>query len=160
MREAALTGADARAEAILREASERAGRLLADARREAEQVRVRARSQAARRADAEERVELARAREQARASVLRAEGAVWRQAIAAVRAAAAALPGDPRYERRLARLASEARMRLGDGRVEVTAAPRGGLLARSDGRQIDLSLDAEATRCLIALGDELEALWR
>jgi hypothetical protein len=109
----------------------------------------------------EARDRLAEVRAHARATVLRAQQGVLSEARASVHAVVRELVGDPRLDRRLERLAADARERLADaGPVELTQTPDGGFVARAGSREIDCSLRAQVDRCLDAMAAELEQLWR
>jgi len=158
---AALHEARERAEAILGAARGRADRILADARLEADAVRERIRDGAEQRAQADERRRVSEAQAQAHARVLAAQRSVLMSATAAARRAAGELVGDPRYDALLTRLARDATQRLAaHGSVQLVAAPQGGLIALTQSRRLDYSLDACVERCLETMTSELEALWR
>jgi len=159
VQEAAVADASAEADAIRRGAHERAEQVLAGARAEAAALLAERRGAAERLADLEERERLAQARAQARATVLRAQQAMLTEAVAAVRSAAHRLVEDRRYRQVVEQLAADARERLPDP-VEIVRVPAGGFIARAGSRQIDYSLDAQVDRCLAAMADELERLWR
>ena len=161
VQDATLGGAGAEADAIRRAARERADRLLAETRDEATAVIARRRAAAEQLATAEERERLGRARAAARATVLEAQRAILVEASVAARAAVRGVVGDPRYEPLIERLSVAARERLaGTETVEVVPAVGGGVIVRAGSRELDYSLDAQTDRCLQAIGDELEGLWR
>ncbi len=161
VREAALAASAAEAEEIRQAAQERAEQIVMAARAQADAlVRQRLRDAQAL-ADAYTRGEMASAHSDARASVLRAQRLVLGEAIAAARSQARRLTLDPRYERMLARVGTEARMRLGDGaELSIVPARSGGVIARAGSRELDYSLDAQIERSLEAFSAELEGLWR
>ncbi len=161
VRDAALAGATAQAQALGAAARERAEQILAATRVEAAAVLSKRRDAATRLADLEERDRLAQVRADAAATVLSAQRTVLTEAREAVLAAAGRLVTDPRYSLLLERLEADARRRLSDGApVRIVQAADGGFIAYAGSRQVDYSLAAQVDRCLEATGGELEQLWR
>lgn len=156
-------------EHMRRTARDQAARIQADARREAAGITQEARRQAAAavssaraegRAEAAPLVaaELSRAGATARSAVLRAQREAGDELRRRVRAAVAAMPGEPGYDRlaeRLARLAG----RAAGPDATVTALPSGGVLARSPGVVVDCSLARLADLAVDALGPSVRGLW-
>jgi vacuolar-type H+-ATPase subunit E/Vma4 len=157
--------------ALMDDADADAGRVLAAAREEAE-AQVAAALHEARRmtgaaraeGDAEARtaaaIEQARVRRRAREAVLAARQAAVDRLRAAAREAAVRLRDDPRYPELLAGLERTARDQLGEGATVDVQPPTGGLVAAAGSRSVDYRLDSLADRCVDALGEEIEALWR
>jgi vacuolar-type H+-ATPase subunit E/Vma4 len=155
-------------------------RLLADARRDAEQRMAQARRDTAGRLDrarqeAEQTVaeahrsgqelaaesvarDVARARREARGIVLAAQEALRARATDAVHAAVGRLRLEPGYPALLTALAASAREALGESAV-VREAPGGGVVAVAGSRRVDLSLPALADRTLHRLDREVAQLW-
>jgi len=157
---AALDGIEAAAEAIRASARQRADQLAEEARAQAAALVAARLAVADALADLHERERLAQARAEARATVLAAQSTVLREAASAVRAAVARLPGDPRYERLLDRLAADARERLASaGPVSIEAFGDGGLVAFAGSLSIDYSLQAQVDRLLDAMASDLQQLW-
>ena len=161
VRRAALERNEAEAEAIRRAARRRAEQITEDGRAEAAGLVAARLAVAEALADLHERECFAQARAEARATVLGAQSTVLSEAVAAVRAAVAQLPGDPRYEQLLHLLAADARARLAPGgTVSITPAGEGGLVARAGSLSIDYSLPAQVDRMLDAMASELQGLWQ
>ncbi len=154
---------------MLGEARNEADRILAAARGEAEALVRQARADAERalglagaqgRADAAPAAALARSagRVRARAILLGTPRAAYDELCHRVRTEAGGLRDDPRYGRLLERLAALAARAAGPG-ATVTAAPAGGVLARSAESVVDCSLPRLAARATEALGDRVRELW-
>jgi vacuolar-type H+-ATPase subunit E/Vma4 len=102
----------------------------------------------------------ARARAEARAELLATREQVYRDLLAAVRAAALELRDDERYPALLDRLEAVARDQLGaDARVERDPPDRGGVVAVAGTRRVDYTLPALAERALRDHADEVAELW-
>lgn len=156
------------------------GWLLRDARAEADRVVADARARAAAtldraRADAERTVALAvaagqaegaqfaaaeraRGREQARSVLLSARREAYDELCGEVLAAAARLRDGPGYQRLIGRLATMAANAAGPD-AAITAAPGGGVVARSPHVIVDCSLPRLAFLAVEALGDKVRELW-
>lgn len=159
---AVLANAAREAEQLRRHARESRARLLADAREQAQELLAQRLASAEQLAERERREQLAEARSEARRVVLRARQAVLTDAYRAVRVAARELVHEPAYAELMRVLTTEAQERLSTPaqRARVAAAPGGGLLARAGSHEIDYSLDSQVDRCMRAMPDELERLWR
>lgn len=156
------------------------GWLLRDARAEADRVIADARAQAAAtldraRADAERAVALAvaagqadgaqfaaaertRGHEQARSVLLSARREAYDELCGEVVAAAARLRDEPGYQRLIGQLATMAANAAGPD-AAITAAPGGGVVARSPQVIVDCSLPRLALLAVEALGDQVRELW-
>ncbi len=139
---------------------EQRARLAATQRHAAEIV---ATARAAGEADA--RVEGARtiaaARRRARTVTLAARLELYEELRRQALAAAAQLRTKPSYIPLLQRLERAARADLGaDAVVELDVGEAGGVIARAGSRIVDYSLTALVARCVDALGERLEELWR
>ena len=156
--------------------------LLADARREAEEVRATAerdaavavrtahdeaeRMEAAARADGEAEAravaaaELAMARRRARELVLAARRDAYQRAVTEARRAASELRRVAGYAALVDGLSELARGQLGHDAVVSIDDEVGGVVAQAGSRSVDYRLPVIAERCLAALGPKVEALWR
>lgn len=143
------SAADRDAEAGVARAHDEADRLLAAARAEGE---AEARAVAA--------TELARARRQAREVVLSAQHAAYQRALAEAERAASDLRHAPGYPALIAGLTGLAAAQLGPGADVAIDDEAGGLVATVEGRSVDYRLPVIASRCVRALGDGVEILWR
>jgi vacuolar-type H+-ATPase subunit E/Vma4 len=75
--------------------------------------------------------------------------------------AALELRGSPSYPGLLDELSRRARTQLGEAaELDVDPAGSGGVIARDGDRRVDYSLPALVERCIAALGDRVEELWR
>ena len=161
VRQAELGAASDEADAIRRAAERRAEGIVTQAHADADALIARRCAAAERLAALEERERLADARAQARRTVLRAQRSVLTDAGAAAHATARRLAEEGRLERRLERLAADARERLGPaGSVQTIASSDGGFVARVGSREIDYSIGAQVDRILDGMASELERLWR
>lgn len=154
---------------LLRAAGAEADRVRASARAEAGELLRRARLSAeravrdgSRRGEAEAAPIAAatrsRGRAQARAIVLGAQREAYEELCRRVSAEADGLRGDPGYGLLLDQLTALAARAAGPG-ATVTAAPAGGVLARSGQVVVDLSLPRLAGAAVAALGDRVRELW-
>jgi V/A-type H+/Na+-transporting ATPase subunit E len=156
-----LHAAADQADAVRRTGERRAAQIVAQARADAAALIARRCAAAEHLAELDECERLAEARAEARGTVLRAQRSVLGEARADAHRAVRDLVGDPRLERLLRRLATDAHERLATpGPVEIVAAPDGGFLARAGTREIDYSLRAQVDRIVDAMASELERLWR
>jgi len=161
VRDLELRVAAEEAEAIRRAGDGRAEVIIAQAHAEAAAVIERRCAAAERLAEREARDRMAEGRAHARGTVLRAQKSALTEARADAHAMVRNLAGDPRLNRLLERLATDARERLAPaGPVELTEAPDGGFIARAGNREIDCSLSAQVDRVLDSMAGELERLWR
>jgi vacuolar-type H+-ATPase subunit E/Vma4 len=158
LRAALLETTRTSAAAIVADAETQAAAILNDAKQQADLIR----SDAAARGDATARSEAlvrsALARRQAHETVLREQSALRRELQRQVRDAAVALRADPRYPALLDRLGQQCRAILGP-EATVAESADGGVTARADSREIDLSLPVIATRTLESMGREVSPLW-
>lgn len=141
--------AGAEADARVTRARQEADRLLQDARAEGEAE-----------AAAVAATELARARRQAREIVLSAQHEAYRRAHTEARRAASELRHTAGYPALITALAGVARQQLGAGAAVVVDDQAGGLVATEGSRSVDYRLPVIASRCVVALGGEVEDLWR
>ena len=159
-RDAVLGDARTAAAQLMAAAGEEADGWVHAARADAEEVRTRARQrgQAAARHQLQRRV--AAGRQQAREQVLRAR----RDVVEALRSRALARVDEQRgsadYGQLRDRLEEIARQQLGAAAAIVEDPDSGGIVARSDGRQVDYRLPVLVDRVVAELGAELEELWR
>lgn len=157
VRERMLSGARIEADRILARAKARAAVTIDQSRKEAADAVALAaaagRAQAAPAAAAER----ARGRERARSVLLGARRAAYDELRGQVLAAVAGLRDEPGYDR-LARLAEMAARAAGPG-ATITAAPDGGIVARSGNVVVDCSLSRLAALAVETLGERVRALW-
>ncbi|MFF5211096.1 hypothetical protein [Streptosporangium sp. NPDC000396] len=156
--DALLRRTRADAAAIAATAEKEAAEMIAAARREAQAILAEARASGTAEAQAYATTERIRARRHAHSVELAARREVLeelrRRAVTAVRR----LREDPCYPRLLERLGELAREAGGEGLV-VSEHPYGGVVAEGQGRRVDCTLDALASRAIDALGGEVERLW-
>jgi vacuolar-type H+-ATPase subunit E/Vma4 len=154
---------------LLRRASDKADRIVADARREADAIVSQARLSAERavsQARAEGRrqaaglaaAERSRGRGEARSVLLGAQREMHEKLRSQVRAAVSGLRGEPGYGQLLQRLTDMARRAAGPDAV-LTEAEAGGVVARSAGVLVDCSLPRLADLAVEALAGDVPALW-
>ena len=154
---------------MLRQATDQAAGILADARREADAIVSQARRSAeaaVARAQAEGRQEAAalaaaersRGRREARLVLLSAQREALDELYSQVRAAVGRLRRDPSYGQLLDRLTRMARLAAGPD-AEFAVSPDGGVIARSRGVIVDCSLTRLADLAVQALGPDVRELW-
>jgi vacuolar-type H+-ATPase subunit E/Vma4 len=142
----------ARAEAAsaLHGAEAEVDRLLAQARREGEELARRAADR-----------ELVEARREARRLVLEAQADAYAELRRRVRAHALTIRAQPGYRRWLSALSEAASRQLGpEAKLTVDVPQVGGVRAERDGRALDYTLPALAERCLEAAAGQSQELWR
>ncbi|MGZ4400298.1 MAG: hypothetical protein ACXVYM_05450 [Gaiellaceae bacterium] len=101
------------------------------------------------------------ARRRARSIILAARLELYQELRRQALKAAAEVPAKPAYTALLERLEGAARSELGaDAVVERDPGGAGGVVARSGSRVVDYSLPALVDRCVAALGERIEELWR
>ncbi len=158
VRERMLSGARIEADRILARAKARAAVTIDQSRKEAADAVALAaaagRAQAAPAAAAER----ARGRERARSVLLGARRAAYDELRGQVLAAVAGLRDEPGYDRLAGRLAEMAARAAGPG-ATITAAPDGGIVARSGNVVVDCSLSRLAALAVETLGERVRALW-
>ncbi|WP_067807228.1 hypothetical protein [Actinomadura formosensis] len=156
-------------DALLARARGRAGRLVEDAERDAAAVIEAARAEADRivadartagRADGEAvaAAERSRVRGHAREVVLAARRRAYDELRRRVAAGTRDLCTGPRGPGTVRRLTATAERLLGPG-AAVQEVPGGGVVARKDGTELDLSAGVLADRAVAALGAEVTRLW-
>ncbi|MEV0267865.1 hypothetical protein AB0H43_03745 [Hamadaea sp. NPDC050747] len=145
--EALLSAADADAALTRRAAAMSSATVLADARRQADEIRAEARRQGAADAEAALAAARARARREARSAVLGVQRDLYDQLRERSYAAVAALRLESGYARLRSGLAEAARQVLGPDAVVVDA-DTGGVTSSADGRRLDLSLAQFADRAV------------
>jgi ATP synthase (E/31 kDa) subunit len=163
VREVELREAAEAAEAIRRDAAERAEHVVEQARSEGAELVARRCAAAERLAELGERDQVAEARARSRETVLRAQQSMLDEARAAVHAAVRNLVGDPRLDHLFERLARDARKRLAAcGPVAIEPVVGGGFVARAGSREIDCSLPVLVDRVLDTdtIAAELQELGR
>ena len=154
---------------MLRRATEQAGRILADAHREADAIISQGRLSAeravsqAREAGRREAAELAaaersRGRSDARSALLGTRREIHEELRSRVRAAVGGLRDEPGYDELLDRLTGMARQAAGPDAV-LTASAAGGIVARSADVLVDCSLPRLADHAVEALAVDVQALW-
>jgi vacuolar-type H+-ATPase subunit E/Vma4 len=154
---------------LRRDAEREAARLRAAARRQAEAIAQQARqdakdalakaaAQAAATADPLTTAELRRARDAATSAVLTAQREACNELRRQVRAAVAALTGQPGYDLLLDRISRLAAQAAGPG-ADLAAAPSGGVVARRPGVVVDCSLVRLADVAVTELGAAVTELW-
>jgi vacuolar-type H+-ATPase subunit E/Vma4 len=154
---------------MLRDATDQAAQIVADAHRTGGAIVARAQQDAAavlaqaRAAGQRDGAMLAdaersRGRREARTLVLRAQRAALDELRAQVRTEVAALRGDPGYGQLHDQLAAVARLAAGPG-ATVADSPDGGVLARAAGVTVDCSLTRLAELAVQALGPQVRELW-
>ena len=156
-------------ERLRRDAEDQAAQIGAAARDTAADIRQRAHrdaaamidqaaATAAATADPLAAAELRRARDAARAATLSAQREAYDELCSRVRAAVAALPGQPDYEQLRQRIARLATRTAGPG-ARLTPEPTGGVVARSPGVIVDCSLDRLADLAVARLDAAIMELW-
>jgi hypothetical protein len=153
-----LAAARARADALLRDARVQAQQILSKSSDGAAALIENAEKEGAEAAALDTSREWTAARRRARGIILAAQEGVYGDLQAA---AAAAVHADPSYPVLLARLADEARRRLGPGAdVDVDASGDLGVCATRKDRHIAWALDSIVRDSIERLGPEIEELWR
>jgi len=160
VRDALLADARRQAEDLLAAAEHAAMTVVAAARDEAERMMAGARSDGEAEARRVAAIEGARARRQFREQVLSARRAAYERLRVESRRTAIDLRHDPRYADLVDGLTRVARRQLGDEAAVRVDERAGGVVATAGSRSVDYRLDVVADRCVAALGDEIEALWR
>jgi vacuolar-type H+-ATPase subunit E/Vma4 len=154
---------------LLRQAEAEAGRIIAEARAQADAILRQARSDAAEtagrarargEADAAPAAaaERSRGRDQARSVVLGAQREAYQDLRAQAIAAVGGLQAEPGYQGLLSRLVTMATRAAGPG-AAVTVEAGGGVVARSPGVVVDCSLSRLAALAVDELGDQVRELW-
>lgn len=158
VRAAMLREARERAAAIVGKARQDAARLIEQARRDAAAAVAQGAADGRAQAAPVAAEQLSRGRREARARLLRAQRGSLDELRRLVREAVATLPGEPGYDRLLARLTSAARRAAGPG---ATVAPHqaGGVVATAPGVLVDCSLPRLADQAVDTLGPEVAQLW-
>ena len=153
-----LAAASAEAGRIVAQARIEAAALVTDAHRRAAETVARAEAQG--RADSAAAAAGARSRghEQATAIVLGARHEALEELRGEALAAITGLRSDPGYARLLLRLTAMAARAAGPD-ATVTVQPAGGVLARSTGVLVDVTLPRLAGLAVDALGDQVRELW-
>lgn len=143
-------------------AAEKEGRArLAEGERRATEIVASAQAEGTVEARLETAATIAAARRRARSVTLAARLELYEELRRQALAAAAQLPTMPSYTEFLQRLERVARADLGaDAVVELDAGEAGGVVARAASRIVDYSLPALVDRCISALGERVEELWR
>jgi vacuolar-type H+-ATPase subunit E/Vma4 len=155
--------------ALRRQAESEAGRLAADARRQAEallsaarkeasDIRAAAARQGAEAARTEAAGRSARVRREARRTVLAQQETLRSELFRQVLDQARDLRSDARYPQMLRRLAERADALLGP-MASVTESYKGGVTATAGSRHLDLSLPALAEQALESHAGEVHRLW-
>jgi vacuolar-type H+-ATPase subunit E/Vma4 len=150
--------AEARADRIRAAARAEAAALLAQARREEAATIAAAHAAATARARPLTAATTRKAHDAARAAVLGAQREACDMFRARLRAAVAALPGQPGYDllgQRIAHLAA----RAAGPDAQLSPQPGGGFVARSPGVIVDCSLSRLADRAVAELGPAIRGLW-
>lgn len=161
LRTAFLAQADEQALRSAVEAEEAEACRVAAARRRAQEVVREARTAAEAAALPDVARIRATAARQARHALLSAQREVFEQFRQEAHAAALALRDGPAYAALLEQLSRRAREQLGQtAKLHVDPAGVGGVIAREGDRQVDYSLPALVDRCIVALGERVEELWR
>jgi vacuolar-type H+-ATPase subunit E/Vma4 len=158
IREALLSAAREHAEHLRRSAHEAADALRAAARRDADAILAEAVADGERAARSTAALRSSHVRRQAHETVLAQQSAVRAELQRQVAESAAALRTDPRYAELMDRLTELSRAVLGPDAV-VSENPRGGVVARSGTRHLDLSLPTLAAQTLESMTSEVSALW-
>jgi vacuolar-type H+-ATPase subunit E/Vma4 len=153
-----LRAARADAEELLARADDEAAGLLRQARADALAVREQARRQGEADGAAASRDLRTRARREARHRVLGARREAYEELCRRATERVRALRRSADYPMAVEALAGRARGLLGPG-AEVVPQPDGGVVARTAGKRVDLTLDALAARALDGIGAEIESLW-
>jgi vacuolar-type H+-ATPase subunit E/Vma4 len=153
-----LHGAEAEAGRILAEARVQADAILRQARRGAAETVDRAWARGEADAAPAAAAERSRGREQARSIVLGARREAYQELRAQVLVAAGGLRTEPGYRRLLDRLVTVATQAAGPD-AAVTVQPDGGVVARSRGVVVDCSLARLAGLAVDGLGDQVRELW-
>jgi len=154
---------------LLRRAEAEAGRILAEARAQADAILQqatsgaaetvgRARAQGEADAAAAAAAERSRGRDQARSIMLGARREAYQDLRAQVLSAAGGLRTEPRYQGLLGRLVTMATRAAGPG-AAVTVQPEGGVVARSRDVVVDCTLPRLAGLAVDELGDQVRELW-
>lgn len=134
---------------------------LAEAQASAEEIVASARAAGEVDARRDAAAATAAARRRARSAALAARLELYEELRRQALAAAPELRAKPSYEELLRRLERAARADLGaDALVERDPGGAGGVVARAGSRMVDYSLPALVERCLGALGERVEELWR
>ncbi len=158
--DALADAARADAEKRLQDARDRAAAIREDADARAKAVLAKAAAEGEAAAERQSARRLVEAKRQARRRVLEARRRAYDALLEAAVAAAVELRGRPEHAALQERLAGAATAALGaDATVERDPGGRGGVVARSDGRSLDLTLPVLARRCLGAMGKEVVRLW-
>lgn len=158
VRAAMLREARAQAAAIIGQARQDAAKLVGQARRDASDTVAQGRADGRAQAAPLAAEQVSRGRREARARLLRAQRDSLDQLRRQVQEAVAALPGEPGYDRLLARLTSAARRAAGPG-AAVSPHPAGGVVATAPGVVVDCSLPRLADQAVDALGADVAQLW-
>ncbi len=153
-----LHGAQADAGRILAEAREQADSILRQARRGAAETVEQARTRGAADGAAAAAAERSRARDEARSVVLGAQRAAYQDLRAQVLAAAGQLRTEPGYQELLRRLVAMATSAAGPD-AAVTVQPEGGVVARSRDVVVDCTLPRLAGLAVDELGGQVRELW-
>jgi vacuolar-type H+-ATPase subunit E/Vma4 len=153
-----LRAARADAAARLTRAEQDAGAVLDEARARAAAILDEAREQGEADGTAAARAARTRARRTARSRELALRAELYQQLRARVTERVRNLRDAPDHPALRERLTTLARRLLGP-EATVVDHPDGGVLGRSEGRRVDLSLGALAVRTLDRAGREVETLW-
>lgn len=156
---ALLSAAEADARATLERAHDDAEKTVADARRQADDLRARARAEGERDAEIIRRDQSARARRRARGVVLAAQSAALAELRAAVYEQLRQAWDDPvGHDAIRSRLVDAAQASLGAA-CEVAELPDGGIVATLGRARVSYRLTDLADDVIEGLGDTLDRLW-
>jgi len=150
--------AEEKAAALRSAAHAEAAEILEQARRDAAAALGEAAATAGAMAAPLTAAELVRARDGARSAVLTAQREAADELRGRVRAAVAALPGQPGYDRLSQGLANLAEQAAGPG-AQLGPTPDGGVVARCPGVIVDCSLGRLADLGVTELGAAIRELW-
>lgn len=158
LRAALMAAARRDAEARLTEARARTVAIAVDADGAVRGILARAAAEGEAAAERRSAHRLAEAKRQARSQILRAQRAAYDALFDAALAALGGMCQRPEYGALQDRLARIAATVLG-GDTPVQRGPEG-VVARSDGRYVDLTLPVLVRRCIARMGKKVSRLWQ
>lgn len=158
LRATLLQRAQAEADRLRAQAQAEAGEAISRAEEQAAEILAQARTRGEAQAAAELSALRSHHQHERRGEILATEQDAYRELLHTATTAVCALRADPGYPALRDSLRDTA-VRLLGAEAALVEDPAGGIIATADGRRLDLSLPAIASRALQEIEPEIEGLW-